>query len=152
MLDLVDITNFTKARIKKNLILKTVFYTLKTLGFSKRDIQTKEISIVFCGDTRMRGLNKEYRKKNKTTDVLSFSFNDSELSFNKDALGEIFISVPQAKRQAKQKGVSLDKELALLTAHGVIHLCGIDHTKNKDEEILTEKIQNKVLDLVFHKN
>ncbi|OGZ33130.1 MAG: rRNA maturation RNase YbeY [Candidatus Portnoybacteria bacterium RBG_13_40_8] len=78
-----------------------------------------EISIAIVCNTRMKNLNRKYRGKNETTDVLAFDY------------GEIFICLPQAKRQAKKIKHSLKKELAILLIHGILHLAGYnDRTKS----------------------
>ncbi len=143
----LGITNFTKTDIKKSFFEKVIFETLKVLNISKN----VEISLMFVGESRMRRLNYEFRKKNKPTDVLSFSFFEEVGFSNKDFLnaGEIIICIQYAKRQAKKNGVSLKKELALLATHGTIHLFGIDHERSKKEHEKTEEIQKKVLSKFF---
>ncbi len=117
----------------------------------------KDISLVFVGDVKMKELNKEYRGKNKVTDVLSF-----------EELNEIFICVPQAKRQAKhnphlisplKKGrkrggkiesgllkTGLKAELTRLLTHGIVHLSGYDHAKSAQEADRMFRVEEKILE------
>ena len=80
-------------------------------------------------------LNQKYRHINRTTDVLSFAFEDNaKLEYNIRQLGEIYISIPQMKVQAEEYGHSEIRELAFLTVHGLLHLLGYDHTLGKEQE------------------
>ncbi len=91
-----------------------------------------ELSITFIDDDQMIELNEKYTTRRGTTDVLSFPFDISEL------LGDIYISVPQAKRQ---KGGSLLSELRLLTVHGILHLSGYDDRTEEDRKEMRKKEQ-----------
>ena len=88
-----------------------------------------ELSIALVGDREMRPLNVKYRKKKKTTDVLSF-FVEVQPMPGAKLLGDVVISVEQARRQAKQRGKTLKSEMATLLIHGVLHLLGYDHEKS----------------------
>lgn len=88
-----------------------------------------ELSIALVGDREMRPLNRKYRNKKKTTDVLSFFVEDQPL-FGAKILGDVVISVEQARRQAKARGKTLKSEMATLLIHGILHLLGYDHEKS----------------------
>lgn len=75
----------------------------------------------------MRRLNREYRKVDRPTDVLSFPSEDPVF------LGDVAVDVPYAARQARRRGHSLDREVQLLLAHGVLHLLGHDHETDDGE-------------------
>jgi probable rRNA maturation factor len=96
-----------------------------------------ELGILFVGDQRMRGLNRRYRGKDRTTDVLAFAMREAarpQVScIMPDMLGDVVISIPTARRQAKEAGRSLDEELACLLVHGILHLCGYDHERGEKE-------------------
>ena len=92
-------------------------------------------SIIFIDDEKMHELNKTYRNIDRTTDVLSFAFEDNnKLCYNIRQLGEIFVSIPKMQVQAKEYGHSEARELAFLVVHGLLHLLGYDHTKGEAEE------------------
>jgi len=79
----------------------------------------------------MRTLNREYRGKNRTTDVLSFSMLEGPFAaVRPDLLGDIVISVPMAEKQARAAGHSLFREIELLLVHGLLHLLGYDHERS----------------------
>ncbi len=88
-----------------------------------------ELSIALVGDREMLPLNRKYRNKRKTTDVLSFLVEDQPLPGAK-MLGDVVISVEQARRQAKERGKSLKSEMVTLLIHGILHLLGYDHEKS----------------------
>ena len=116
-----------------------------------------QISLLLTDDETVRRLNREYRGVDRTTDVLSFSFehwghwegDDESPTSGDDAppgwplpddepppLGEIIVSVPQAVRQAEGQGVPLRRELGLLIVHGALHLLGHDHYEDGEREAM----------------
>jgi probable rRNA maturation factor len=92
-----------------------------------------ELSIVLTGDAQVKKLNRIYRGKNKTTDVLSFPLLEGKTfpvgQRKTIALGDVVVNVPQTKRQALEAGKPFKAELALLVVHGVLHLLGYDHMR-----------------------
>ena len=97
-----------------------------------------ELSIVLTGDSEVRLLNRQYRKKDKTTDVLSFPLLEGKKLMDGlnglIPLGDVVISVPQTRRQAIQLGREFRQELALLLVHGILHLLGYDHVTRSQEK------------------
>ena len=109
---------------------KVINKTLEMEGVS-----ASNFSIVFIDDEKMHELNKTYRGIDRTTDVLSFAFEDNnKLCYNIRQLGEIFVSIPKMQAQASEYGHSETRELAFLVVHGLLHLLGYDHTKGEAEE------------------
>jgi probable rRNA maturation factor len=107
-----------------------------------------ELTIVLAADPAVRRLNRTYRGKDKTTDVLSFPSGGARLPDGTQPLGEIVISVPQAARQAGEAGHSLARELRVLVIHGYLHLLGYDHevddgTMKRLEKRLTRALTAK---------
>jgi probable rRNA maturation factor len=89
-----------------------------------------ELSVVFIGDRAMRTLNRQYRGKDRTTDVLSFSLREGRFGgVQPNLLGDIVISVPTARKQAVAAGLSMQEELERLLIHGLLHLAGYDHER-----------------------
>jgi rRNA maturation RNase YbeY len=108
-----------------------------------------ELGILFVGERRMQGLNRRYRGKDRTTDVLAFAMRESRpphpLPFTSVMLGDVVIAVPTATRQAKQGQRSLDEELKVLLVHGILHLCGYDHERNEKEARRMHRRERKIL-------
>jgi rRNA maturation RNase YbeY len=96
--------------------------------------QSAGASVVFVSDRVMRQLNRRWRGKKGTTDVLSFPANQDEFEKTDGLmLGEVVISVEQAARQAKENRLDLDDEIAQLILHGLLHLSGYDHSTDNGE-------------------
>lgn len=98
--------------------------------------QEKDFTVAFVSDRKMKELNYEFRGKNSTTDVLSFPFEKDEFDFSENVgefLGDIVISVEQAKKQAVENNLTLEKEIKQLILHGILHLCGFDHETDDGE-------------------
>jgi probable rRNA maturation factor len=83
------------------------------------------VSLSFVGDAAIRRLNRDYRGKDRPTDVLSFSVDGNP----ERLLGDIVISLDAAERQAAAYAASLDAEVRRLLIHGVLHLLGHDHAR-----------------------
>lgn len=91
-----------------------------------------ELSLSLVGDRRMQQLNRHYRGRDRTTDVLAFAFGEAEQP-GPALLGDVIISVETAIRQAADADEPLDRELVRLLVHGVLHLVGYDHERSERE-------------------
>ncbi|MDI6809492.1 MAG: rRNA maturation RNase YbeY [Candidatus Eisenbacteria bacterium] len=97
----------------------------------------ESVSVVYVEDGYMRGLNRNFRRSDTTTDVLAFDLaievkqRDGKTYYN-DTLGEVYVSADRAISQAKDYGVSVSEEVARLTAHGVLHLLGYRDENRKE--------------------
>lgn len=102
-----------------------------------------ELCVALVGDTKMRRLNRTYRNKDRTTDVLAFAYREvtSEVA---PLLGDVVISIPAARRQAKACSHSLDEEILRLLIHGVLHLAGYDHERSSQQ---ARRMQQKETEL-----
>ena len=102
-----------------------------------------EVSVSVVGDRKIRRFNKEYRGKDKVTDVLSFGYGDCPDYDLSDSgkpilqLGDILICLQQVKRQSARAGRHMKGEFALLVVHGILHLLGYDHTTEKDGRVMS---------------
>lgn len=81
-----------------------------------------EVSVVLAGDRLLRRLNRDFRGKDRPTDVLSFPGAGGE-----EGLGDVVISVPTAERNARSEGHTVQRELDILALHGFLHVLGYDH-------------------------
>jgi probable rRNA maturation factor len=90
----------------------------------------------FVGDREMRRVNRQFRAKDQTTDVLSFPGDPTDDPTDDESghpLGDLLISVPAARRQAAAAGHSVERELKVLLLHGVLHCLGHDHETDHGE-------------------
>ena len=112
-----------------------------------------EVSVSFVSNKEIRSLNKLYRHKDKSTDVLSFPLGeDGEYDYNNETgalmLGDVVISLETAMKQANMYGHSLEREIGFLTVHSMLHLLGYDHetgtleaaNMHEREEAILEKL------------
>jgi probable rRNA maturation factor len=101
------------------------------------DAAGDELSIALIDDDAMRALNRDYRGKDRPTDVLAFAQLEGEPAAPSPAaprlLGDVVISVPTAARQALGRHRTLDRELTTLAIHGILHLLGYDHERSPTE-------------------
>lgn len=105
------------------------------------------ISIILTTPEKIQEMNNEYRKINKTTDVLSFPMFEKDeipnLKLNiEEPLGDIVISIDKVKEQAEEYGHSFERELAYMVVHGFYHLMGYDHIELTDRNEMREKEEN----------
>jgi len=106
-----------------------------------------EVSLVFTDSETVQRLNRDYRGVDEPTDVLAFYMlpqkgADSSFALPPDGvtrLGEAIISYPRAVAQAREQGHSLERELALLVIHGILHLLGYDHEEPEEESKMRER-------------
>lgn len=105
-----------------------------------------EAGIVLVDDAYIRELNRTYRNVDNSTDVLSFAMQENSadepviLGLEDDSvLGDVFISVETAERQASEYGHSLEREVVYLAVHGLLHLLGHDHLEETDRHRMREK-------------
>jgi probable rRNA maturation factor len=92
------------------------------------------VTVAFVSDRAMRELNRRWRGKLGTTDVLSFPSGQDEFEKSEGlSLGDVVISLEQAARQADEHGLDFDEEIAQLILHGLLHLCGYDHETDGGE-------------------
>lgn len=89
----------------------------------------KSINIIYCSDRYIEGLNKRFKRKRQTTDVLAFDLSDS---IEPDFIGEVYVNLQQAKRQAKSSCLPYKEEVKRLTIHGVLHLLGYRDNRKAD--------------------
>jgi probable rRNA maturation factor len=125
-----------KIKIIQNEWNDFVFRVVQSIAESKN----KSVAVAFVSDRKMRELNRTFRGKDATTDVLSFPYEADDFEFgaefsdsDENYLGDIAISLEQAQRQAFENDLNLETEIKQLVLHGVLHLCGYDHETDSGE-------------------
>ena len=106
-----------------------------------------DVHVLLADDATLQRLNRTYRGKNKPTDVLSFPAGDAEEGNDSGVAGDLAISLETAARQAKQYGHSLRDEVRVLLLHGVLHLAGFDHERDRGEMAAREAALRRELGL-----
>ncbi len=115
---------------KKNLFFKKICKAFpKKYQFSNKQVN---LTILLSNNKYIKKLNKEFRKKNKSTDILSFPFNEKTKISKKTYIGDIIISYNYIDKPKTQKLKFFKKKLIKIFIHGFLHLLGFDHLKNKD--------------------
>jgi len=100
-----------------------------------------ELAVVFAGDPLLRKLNRDYRFKDKPTDVLSFEGPGGDMG-----LGDVIISIETARANAARESRTLDRELEILALHGFLHVLGYDHeTDDGEMEALEKRLRARLL-------
>lgn len=123
-MDNIKVMLFVESRYKVN--RKRITTIIKNLLSEQMVTGPVEVSVAVVGDRKMRGLNKKYRDKDETTNVLSFSLNeDNQTDILR--LGDIIISYPEVIREAAEEEVLVDDKIDELVKHGLQHLLGIHH-------------------------
>ena len=100
-------------------------------------------------DQEIHTLNRQYRHKDKPTDVLSFPLADE---VQPSLLGDVVISIETAARQARRRRHSLREEVQILLIHGILHLLGYDHEVSRGEAIRMHRKEREIKTMLSHEN
>jgi len=123
----VEVTGSAVPRLTRRDIAEFARRVLLTIEkLDRLDRVVDEVSIAFVDDEAMTSLNRKFRRRNKTTDVLTFPGDDR-------FLGDIVISIDQARRQAAEEKHSIATEVRYLILHGILHALGHDHETDNGE-------------------
>lgn len=147
----VNITdNYKKEKVSgktKALVKKACRAVLHEENFN----DNAEIELTFVDDEQIKELNKEYRNIDKSTDVLSFPLGENGI-YDKNPengfymLGDIVISVDHAEKQADLYGHGIEREIAFLTVHSMLHLLGYDHVDGGEQQRIMRQKEETVLE------
>ena len=112
-----------------------------------------EVSVTFVNNEEIHSLNKKFRGVDRPTDVLSFPLFDYEGESEEPAvdelmgmLGDVVLSMEQAKAQAEEYGHSFQREVAFLTVHSMLHLLGYDHETGEEDEADMRRRQSAIME------
>jgi probable rRNA maturation factor len=95
-----------------------------------------ELSVLLCDDATIHPLNRDWRGKDRATDVLAFAQREGPPIGDASILGDVVISVETAARQAEERGHDVATEVRILLVHGICHLMGYDHEDDGDAEVM----------------
>lgn len=148
----VKLTASEERQIKKWLRVsgQVVEKLIKDKIIPSKKLTSLEVSLMICGDGRIKELNRQYRQKDKVTDVLSFPAHEdlrkNIYQFENLFLGDLAICHAQTRRQAKEFKITYMDEFIHLFFHGLIHLMGYDHEISSKEEKLMQEWENRALE------
>ena len=122
-------------------------------------VKEVRVSLTLCGKTKIKSLNRDYRQKDKVTDVLSFpvygNLRPDKKPFQKNLsqmdLGDIVICKEKAFSQAREFEITYEQEVVHLAVHGFLHLLGFDHEISDKEEKLMEVFENELVGQIYKK-
>jgi probable rRNA maturation factor len=119
---------------------------LKTLGY-----EGYELTVVLVDDREITRLNRQYFRRNRPTNVISFPMmDDSPVSLRARMLGDVVISAETAERDAEEAGKKGEDEILFLLIHGILHLAGYDHEGTKAERLHMEAKEREIFSLLKH--
>ncbi len=119
--------------------LETIAKTIATKTLEGFETNNPSINILFCDDEKIRELNRDFRGKDKPTNVLSFPQSDDSLG-----LGDIAIAYETCATEAIEQNKTLNDHISHLLIHGILHLLGYDHETEEEAEEM-ERIEIEVL-------
>lgn len=140
------------SRLKKYALDVSFFTTFVEKMLHELEYDDFDITVLFTTNKAIRNLNKTFRHKDKPTDILSFPHHPDlkagkRIKVHDDddkALGDIIISVEYTEQDAKKLGVSLEKRIELLLAHGIAHLLGHDHILDNEYRVM-RRLEERLL-------
>ncbi|HZZ99310.1 MAG TPA: rRNA maturation RNase YbeY [Candidatus Paceibacterota bacterium] len=150
MLELEFGNQTSDSRWSADFFRKIVETALKRLDSADKQV---ELGIQLVGPERSQELNRQYRHKDKPTDVLSFPLNEqpADNALNQYGilpLGDIVICLEVAEKQATESAIPLKEELARLVVHGLLHLFGYDHERSEADEETMSGLEEEILKLL----
>jgi len=121
---------------------QTMLQEAITMALSTEENMDLDVTLRLTNDLEIQRLNRDFRKKDKPTDVLSFPYSYIDPETGRNYLGDIIISIDTAIRQAEEHNFTLNQELAYLAIHGTLHLLGYDHHLADQESAMFELQEN----------
>lgn len=136
----IEINNLTRKKIDPDFVKKVI---RKTLKLAQAELNTFELSVVFVREAEMRKINGKYKKKNKSTDVLSFQLDlrynkKSSKKKSKNISGEVILCPAVIAKNARENKIRFLDELTFVLSHGALHILGWKHSAKMYE--LQDKI------------
>lgn len=137
--------NQKKYKLPEAFLKKWVKDLSKMLEAQGEDVKGKQLILAFVDEKEIAALNKNYRNKNKPTDVLSFD------PIEPEDLGELILCPQVLRKQAKDHEMKYEFELGYMVIHGVLHLLGYDHEKTAQEAKRMFRLQDMIFDALLER-
>lgn len=132
--------------IKKDYISSVSEKTLEHTG-----TDNVSVSVILTDNETIHEINREYRGKDRPTDVISFAYRDEPFPSPDDMteeLGDVYISLEKANEQAAEFEVTLQEEVKRLLVHGLLHLLGYDHERSPEDEKEMQDLEEKIISII----
>lgn len=128
-----------KLQVEKRTI--DALHKAMNIASNLHSLEESTVNIILVDNVKIREINREYRGVDRETDVISFALNDFEVTFpwEREELGDIYISVEKALEQSREYGHSFDRELVYLAVHGLLHLLGYDHLEEAEKKEMRQE-------------
>lgn len=128
-----------KLQVEKRTI--DALHKAMNIASNLHSLEDSTVNIILVDNAKIREINREYRGVDRETDVISFALNDFEVAFpwEREELGDIYISVEKALEQSREYGHSFDRELVYLAVHGLLHLLGYDHLEEAEKKEMRQE-------------
>ena len=114
------------------------------------ELKNCAITVILCTDSEIREINRDYRSRDYSTDVISFAYREEsfpgEDSFTSEILGDVFLSLERALEQSRELEHSLKTEIKRLMTHSILHLIGYDHETGPDDEKVMFDKEDEIMD------
>lgn len=134
--------NETRKRLPKKRMSLFLNHSIKKLN-NKIPKTKNQLIIVFVSKNKIRQLNKQFRGKDKSTDILSFE------SFEEEVLGELILCWDVLVVQAKEHSLKIEQEVCYMLVHGILHLLGYDHEKDDKQAQQMYRLQDQIYNAYF---
>ena len=133
-----NVANISFVGIEEDEGVRSAVELAANAALKHENAESRFLSVVLTTDENIHEYNREYRSVDRPTDVLSFPADEGDdlLAPPDGFLGDIMISIPRAREQAKALGHSTEREILFLTVHGVLHLLGYDHMRPEEGQIM----------------
>lgn len=127
------INNSNEEVLELDILEKYIRYVVERL-----ELENAIFNFIFVGEEEILRLNRDYRKVDRVTDVITFALEDGDDFQNPEfrTLGDVYICIPVAYKQALLYGHSRIREICFLATHGILHLLGYDHMEKEEEKVM----------------
>ena len=127
------INNSNEEVLELDILEKYIRYVVERL-----ELENAIFNFIFVGEEEILRLNRDYRKVDRVTDVITFALEDGDNFQNPEfrTLGDVYICIPVAYKQALLYGHSRIREICFLATHGILHLLGYDHMEKEEEKVM----------------
>jgi probable rRNA maturation factor len=147
----VDLFIEGRAALPRNNVTSTLIKEISEKILRYLKLTNVTLSVIITDNAVIQDINKQYRGKDRPTDVISFAYREEpfpEIEIEREELGDIYISLEKAEEQAGDYGNDLQGEIKRLLVHGILHLVGYDHEKDDSEALKMDALEEEILNSI----